>query len=138
MAETSAVADPGHTSRADGMQIPLVQREIGAAEATGLALLVTRRTARRAADDRGIVGLGPLDLHNGTTQAAETRSCRQLAGIVLPHALGAGHQHSHARKNGGFRHSSQSSSPHGSLQPLMVRIRLKEGRDDIYRLGRVA
>lgn len=108
VAEAGAVTDPGHTGWADGVQVSFVQREVRAAKVAGLASALTGRTAGRASHHRGVVGLGAVDPQDGPTETAKPRSFRELAGVVLPIAVGAGHEKSHERKNGATELTSQS------------------------------
>ena len=138
VAEASAITDPGHAAGADGVEISFVQGEIRVAEVAGITVAFTGSAAGRASNHRGIVGLGPLNPQDGATETAKPRPCRQLAGIVLPIALGTGHQNSHEKKNGAIGHRSQLGLAQGSLQPSWASARLTSSREQGRRLGRVA
>ena len=122
--EAGLITDSGHALGTDGVEISLVQGEIGAAEVARNALALTRSAAGRAPNHGGIMGLGLVNFQDGTTEAAESRSRRQVAGVVLFLAIGTSYQKSHGQKNGAIGAPSQLDLSQTDLQPSPTVVRL--------------
>ena len=90
VAELGPIADPREATGADRVEVLLVQGEIGAAMRAGRAPMLPRRTARRAANDRGVVALRTANCNDRPAMAAEPASDRPSAGVELAAALRTG------------------------------------------------
>ena len=95
MAEFRPIAHAGKTPRADGVEVLLMEREVGSAVAAGGAAFFPRRAARRTPHHRGVVAVRLVDRHDRPAVAAEPTADRTAANIELAFALRAGHQQSH-------------------------------------------
>jgi len=71
------------------------------------------------------MGLGAMDPQDGATETAKPRPFRQLAGVVLPIALGTGYEESHETKNGANGVGESIGYSADGLQPLRHAMRLR-------------
>jgi hypothetical protein len=95
VAIAGAVAHPGQTRRTDGVEIPLMDREIGVAIATGLRSLLTGAAAGRAAHNGRLVRLGLANLQDPATETVKAVTHFSTAGIELSLAGWTGNELSH-------------------------------------------
>jgi len=116
VAIAGAVAHSGQTLRTDGVEISLVDREVGTAIATGLRSLLTGATAGRAAHHGRLVGFGLANLQHLAAKTVESVPCFPSAGIELSLTGWTGNEQSHR--------SRILQQPTGSLsriaQPLVL------------------
>jgi hypothetical protein len=90
-----AVAHPGHALRTDGVEIPLMDREVGAAIATGRRPLLTGAAAGRAAHNGRLVEFGLANLQDLATETVEAVTHFSTGGIELSLARWTGNELSH-------------------------------------------
>ena len=89
------VADARHAARAQGVEVALVEREVGAAEGARRCASVAGRPARAAPHDVGVVRPRDRDLHRLAARAPEPRPGLQAPGVELAGAGGTGDEHAH-------------------------------------------
>ena len=95
VAKLRAISDSSQAVGADSVEILFAEREIGAAEFAAHRSIATRRSARSAPHDRGIMSFRLRDRHDRSTPAAEPAADRPPRDIILAPTGGAGHEHSH-------------------------------------------
>jgi hypothetical protein len=95
VAIAGAIAHPGQTLWTNGVEIPLMDREVGAAIATGLRSLLTGATAGRAAHHRRLVGFGLANLQYLATETVEAVTRFASGGVELSLTGWTGNEQSH-------------------------------------------